>query len=35
MPGTRNHVYYRVSEAAGDVEIRMVWNATASAAPDL
>lgn len=35
MPKTRNHVYYRVSEAAGDVEILLVWNAVAGAAPDL
>jgi len=35
MPRTRNHVYYRVSEAARDVEILMVWNAVAGATPDL
>jgi plasmid stabilization system protein ParE len=35
MPKTRNHVYYRVNEAAGDVEILVVWNAVADATPDL
>lgn len=35
MPRTRNHVYYRVDETAGDVEILLVWNAVAGAAPDL
>jgi hypothetical protein len=34
MPKTRNHVYYRVDEAAGEVEIILVWNAIAGAAPD-
>jgi hypothetical protein len=27
MPKTRNHVYYRLEEAAGEVEILLVWNA--------
>ncbi len=35
MPKTRNHVYYHVNEAAGDVEILLVWNAVAGATPDL
>jgi hypothetical protein len=35
MPKTRNHVYYRIDEAAGDVEILVVWNAVAGANPDL
>ena len=34
MPKTRNHVYYRVNEAAKEVEILLVWNAVASATPD-
>jgi hypothetical protein len=34
MPKTRNHVYYRVNEAAGEVEILLVWNAVAGATPD-
>jgi hypothetical protein len=35
MPKTRTHVYYRVSGAAGDIEILVLWNATAGATPDL
>jgi hypothetical protein len=35
MPKTRTHVYYRVSESAGDVEILVVWNAVAGETPDL
>jgi hypothetical protein len=35
MPKTRNHVYYRVDEAAGQTEILLVWNAVAGAAPEL
>lgn len=35
MPKTQNHVYYRVNEAARDVEILMIWNAVAGAAPEL
>jgi plasmid stabilization system protein ParE len=35
MPRTRNHVYYRLNEAAGDVEILVVWNAVAGTTPDL
>ena len=34
MPKTRNHVYYRMNEAAGEVEILVVWNAVAGAMPD-
>jgi plasmid stabilization system protein ParE len=35
MPKTRNHVYYRLNEAAGEVEILLVWNAAAGVTPDL
>jgi hypothetical protein len=35
MPKTRNHIYYRIDEAAGDVEILLVWNAVAGSTPDL
>ncbi|MCX5741564.1 MAG: hypothetical protein NT062_03590 [Proteobacteria bacterium] len=37
MPKTRHHVYYRLNSAAGDVEIEilLVWNAVAGAAPDV
>lgn len=35
MPKTRNHVYYRVSEATAVVEILVIWNANAGATPDL
>jgi hypothetical protein len=35
MPKTRNHVYYRVDDAAQEVEILIIWNAVAGAAPDL
>jgi hypothetical protein len=35
MPKTRNHVYYRVNEAAGDVEVLVVWNAVAGATHEL
>ena len=35
MPKPRNHVYYRISEATGDVEILVLWNAVAGATPDL
>jgi hypothetical protein len=35
MPKTRNHVYYRVDDAAQEVEILILWNAVAGAAPDL
>jgi hypothetical protein len=34
MPKTRNHVYYSVNEAAGFVEVLVVWNAVAGARPD-
>ncbi|HVV84023.1 MAG TPA: hypothetical protein VHE35_13200 [Kofleriaceae bacterium] len=33
MPRTRNHVYYR-HDAAGDIVILTVWNATAGSPPD-
>jgi hypothetical protein len=35
MPKTRSHVYYRVNEAADEVEILLIWNAVAGATPDL
>lgn len=35
MPRTRNHVYYRVNDSAGDVEVLLVWNAIAGRAPDV
>jgi hypothetical protein len=35
MPKTRHHVCYRVNEAAGAVEILLVWNAVAAATPEL
>ena len=35
MPKTKNHVYYRVDHAAGDVEILLVWNAVSGAGPEL
>lgn len=34
MPKTRNHVYYRLDEAAKEVEILLVWNAVAGTRPD-
>lgn len=34
MPKTRNQVYYRLNEAAGEIEILLVWSAVAGAAPD-
>ena len=33
MPKTRNHVYYRLDEAAGEAEVLLVWNAIAGATP--
>lgn len=35
MPKTRHHIYYRLNDDAGEVEILLVWNAVADAAPDL
>jgi hypothetical protein len=35
MPKTKNHVFCRVDDAAREAEILLVWNAIASAAPDL
>ena len=35
MPKTRNHVYYRVDEAAREVEILLIWNAVAGEAPEV
>ena len=35
MPRTRSHVYYRVNDAAGEVEVLLVWNAIAERAPDV
>jgi plasmid stabilization system protein ParE len=34
MSKTRNHVYYRMNETAGEVEILLVWSAVAGATPD-
>ena len=34
MPSTRHHIYYRVNEPAGEVEILLVWSAIAGATPD-
>ena len=33
MPRTRNHLYYRLNEAEHEVEVLLVWNAVAGAAP--
>lgn len=35
MPKTRHHVYYRVDERAGVVDVLLVWNAVAGSKPDL
>lgn len=35
MPKTRNHIYYRVNDRAAEVEVLLVWNATAGRAPDV
>ncbi len=35
MPKTRTHVYYRLDESAGEVEVIIVWNAAAGADPAL
>ena len=35
MPKTRNHVYYRLDEVAGDIEVLLVWNAIAGHTPDV
>jgi hypothetical protein len=35
MPRTRNHVYYRVHDSAGEVEVLLVWNAIAGSTPDV
>ncbi len=35
MPRTRHHVYYRLDDAAGDVEVLLVWNAVAGRTPDV
>jgi hypothetical protein len=35
MPRTRNHVYYRVDENAGVVDVLLVWNAVAGSKPEL
>jgi hypothetical protein len=34
MPKTRNHVYYRVDQSAGEVEIVSVWNAVSGDEPE-
>jgi hypothetical protein len=33
MPKTRHHVYYRLDDAAGEIEIVLVWNAVAGVGP--
>jgi hypothetical protein len=35
MPKTRNRVYYRIDETAGEVEVLLVWNAVAGRTPDV
>jgi len=35
MPKTRHHIYYRLEDAAGEVEILLLWNAVAGTTPDL
>jgi hypothetical protein len=35
MPKSRNHVYYRIDEAAERVDVLLVWNAVAGSKPDL
>lgn len=35
MPKTRNHVYYRVDESAGRVDVLLVWNAVGGGKPEL
>lgn len=35
MPKTRNHIYYRIDDVAGDVEVLLVWNAVAARGPDV
>ena len=35
MPTTRSHLYYRIDDAAGEVEILLVWNAVAGQSPEL
>jgi hypothetical protein len=35
MPKTRHHLYYRVDEHAGVVDVLLVWNAIAGNEPEL
>lgn len=35
MPKTRHHVYYRVDEPGGEVEILLIWSAVARDRPEL
>lgn len=35
MPKTRNHIYYRVNDRAAEVEVLLVWNATAGRTPSV
>lgn len=35
MPRTRNHLYYRIDESAGRVDVLLVWNAVAGTEPQL
>jgi hypothetical protein len=34
MPKTRHHVYYRIDDPAGDVEVLTIWNAQSEEPPD-
>jgi hypothetical protein len=34
MPKTGNHVYYRIDDTAGDVEVLTIWNAQSEEPPD-
>jgi hypothetical protein len=35
MPKTRMHLYYRIDDAADEVEVLLVWNAVAGRTPDV
>ncbi len=35
MPKTRKNLYYRIDDAAGEVEILLLWNAAAGESPTL
>ena len=34
-PKTRNHLYYRINDSAGEIEILFLWNAVAGQSPTL